>query len=454
MSYFAARLERVKTFNLLKFLVYGFLVSIFLLPGLTISGSLPEVRPEDLLVYGMLLTLLLMTSQSVIWNSSIQKYMLFILLFIVWMVITQLGNSRLTHMSDYFEYYKMLKYGIVALTFYLIHKNEILDQTDMLRAIRVVFCLVFALNMLHYFNILDYNPIVMPFYANEFQLPHFGVNSLGLPDVKRMLGVMGNPNDNSILMGFFSIYFIVHSTKQSPEHKQNIFLAGSAIVMLLMSGSKTGVLSLVAVFVVYWILSKASIKQLLSLLGIALASVVLINVLQFTYISSLWTVDWSTNESWTGRITVWQNLVGMIQKSPWIGYGPNKEFFYLNSLYSENEYVLMAWRYGVAGLVFYLLWIFIPFVSAFRQKGKRYAQIVILFSTMLLVSAITNNPLSEPRILVLYAMLCGLMFADREAEQGLESEARHKLESESESESGLELELETSVECKSKKSRV
>lgn len=430
MSYFTAHIEKVKTLNILKLLVYGFLVSIFLLPGLTFSGSLPEVRPEDLLVYGMLLTLLLFNSKTVIWNTGLQKYMLFIMMFVVWMLITQLGNGRLSHTSDYFEYYKMLKYGIVVLTFYLIHKNKILDQTDMLRTIRVIFCVVFALNMLHYFNILGYNDIIMPFYANEFQLPFFGVNSLGLADVKRMLGVLGNPNNNSIMMGFFSIYFIVHSKKQSPEQGQTIVLAGLAIIMLLMSGSKTGVLSLAAVFVVYWILSKASIKQLLSLLGIGMASIVLINVFQFTYISTLWTVDWSANESWTGRISVWQNLVEMVEKSPWIGYGPNKEYFYLNSLYSENEYVLMAWRYGVVGLLFYLLWVFIPFISAFRHKENRYAQSVILFSTMLLVSAITNNPLSEPRILVLYAMLCGLMFADSEVERGLKSEQELSLEKE------------------------
>ncbi|KGP75406.1 hypothetical protein JT05_10600 [Desulfosporosinus sp. Tol-M] len=421
MSHFAVRLEQVKRFNLLKFLAYSFLVSIFLLPGITFSGSLPEVRPEDFVVYGMLLTLLLMPSKTIAWNSGIQKYMLFLLLFTIWMMITQLGNGRLYHMSDYFEYYKMFKFGVVLLTFYLIYKQKIFSQTDILRTIRVIFCLVFALNMLHYFNILSYNPIVMPFYANELQLSHFGVNSLGEADVKRMLGVLGNPNNNSIMMGFFSIYFIAHSTKESPEYKQNYILAGLAILMLLMSGSKTGVLSLVSVFAVYWLLSRMSIKQLLAVLGIGAASVVLINVFQFTYISSLWTIDWSANESWTGRLKVWQDLVGMIQKSPWIGYGPNKEYFYINALYSENEYVLMAWRYGIVGLLSYLLWILIPFVSAFRQNGKRYAQSVILFSTMLLVSAITNNPLSEPRILVLYAMLCGLMFANSKAEQEFET---------------------------------
>ncbi|MGI6119281.1 MAG: O-antigen ligase family protein [Desulfosporosinus sp.] len=421
---FAARLAQVKYLNVLKFLVYSFFVSIFLLPGITFSGSLPEVRPEDLVVYGMLLTLLLIPCKTVAWNSGIQKYMLFLLVFMIWMLITQLGNSRLYHLSDYFEYYKMVKFGIVALTFYLIYRYKILDQAAILRTMRVIFCLVFALNMLHYFNILNYNPIVMPFYANELQLSHFGVNSLGEADVKRMLGVLGNPNNNAIMMGFFSIYFIVHSTKQSPEYKQNYILAGLAILMLLMSGSKTGVLSLVAVFAVYWLLSRMSLKQLLAVLGIGALSVVLINVFQFTYISSLWTVDWSANESWTGRIMVWQDLVAMIQKSPWIGYGPNKEYFYIHAIYSENEYVLMAWRYGLVGLLFYLLWILLPFVSAFRQNGKRYAQCVILFSTMLLVSAITNNPLSEPRILVLYAMLCGLMYANSEAEQELAPESK------------------------------
>lgn len=416
MAYFAARLEQIRSLNLLKFMAYGLLVSLFLLPGITLSSSLPEIRPEDLLAYGLLLTLLLNAATKIKWSGSIQRFMVFIALFMVWMGITQLGNLRLMSMSDYFEYYKMFKFGIIALGFYLIHRHGILDQTDTLRAIRFIFYVTFALNMLHYFNILAYNPTIMPYYSSELHLSQFGVNSLGEPDVKRMLGVMGNPNNNSIIMGFFSIFFIVHSSLKTPEWKQNVISAGLALIMLLMSGSKTGVLSLVAVFVVYWVLSKANIKQFFVLGGITIMAFGLINALNFTYISSLWTVDWTANASWTGRLEVWENLIGMIQKSPWIGYGPNKEYFYANSLYSENEYVLMAWRYGVIGLLFYLGWIFIPFFTALGQKTKPYARILILFSTMLLVSALTNNPLSEPRVMALYAILCGFMFADRDQE--------------------------------------
>ncbi len=35
--------------------------------------------------------------------------------------------------------------------------------------------------------------------------------------------------------------------------------------------------------------------------------------------------------------------------------GYSKEYFYEHQLYSENEYILMVWRYGIIGLAFFLM---------------------------------------------------------------------------------------------------
>ena len=364
-----------KGLDILRLVALSFITSMFILPNITISSSLPEVRLEDLFTFIMFLSLLLTNPRKDQWDLSLNRYLQVMGLFMFWIAITQLGNFRIAYISDYFEYYKMFKYIIVLLFFYLAAREFDFRLTDSFNYIRITFYVVFVLNMFNYFNILDFNQSVMPYFSSTLQLGRFGVDSLGEPDVKRMLGVMGNPNDNAIIMGFFSVFFITSGTQlKGIIKKQDLLCAGLALLMLVMSGSKTAILSLLAVFLMYWILSKANPKHLLYLSVLAIGIVLLINFAHLTYLSSLWTIDWSANASWTGRLEVWQDLIAMIKKSPWIGYGPNKDFFYINNLYSENEYIL------------------------------------------LLVSATTNNPLSEPRVLVLYAMITGIMFANCAAE--------------------------------------
>ncbi len=412
MSKVYSLVGKLKELDVLRLVALCFITSIFLLPNITISSSLPVVRFEDLLAFLMFLTILLINPLKDQWDLSLTRYLKFTLVFMGWIVITQLGNGRISYISDYFEYYKSIKYIIVVFFFYLVAREADFKLTNSFSYIRIAFYVAFVLNMFNYFNILDFNQWVMPYFSNTLQLGRFGVDSLGDPDVKRMLGVMGNPNDNAIIMGFFSVLFITSGTQVKGIKKQDLLCAGLALLMLVMSGSKTAVLSLLAVFLMYWVLSKANLKYLLYLSAIAIGIVLFINFAHLTYLSSLWTIDWSANASWTGRLEVWQELIAMIKKSPWIGYGPNKDFFYINNLYSENEYILMAWRYGIIGLLGYMLWILMPFWVAFKNRRLMSSKIVILFATYLLVSATTNNPLSEPRVLVLYAMITGIMFAN------------------------------------------
>jgi O-antigen ligase len=98
----------------------------------------------------------------------------------------------------------------------------------------------------------------------------------------------------------------------------------------------------------------------------------------------------------------------MILEEPLFGHGPYKEFFYQNKIYSENEYILMTWRYGLFGLLIYLSIFLIPFkklVASMNEISLKGSLMLI----MMLVSALTNNPLTERNIEVLFCL--GLAWA-------------------------------------------
>jgi hypothetical protein len=104
-----------------------------------------------------------------------------------------------------------------------------------------------------------------------------------------------------------------------------------------------------------------------------------------------------------GRLETWKMLGKMITEEPLFGHGPYKEFFYQNKIYSENEYILMTWRYGILGLLIYLSIFLIPFkklVSSENEIPLKGSLMLI----MMLVSAITNNPLTERNIELLFCI--------------------------------------------------
>ena len=105
-------------------------------------------------------------------------------------------NKQWKAVNDWFEIYKAIKYLFVFLIFKELNppfkKNTGID-------IIVVCLLIF--NFLHYHNLFHFNETVMPVFCgeNSVRLARFGLNSAGLPAVKRMIGTIGNPNNNAIL---------------------------------------------------------------------------------------------------------------------------------------------------------------------------------------------------------------------------------------------------------------
>lgn len=344
----------------------------------------------------------------------LDSYLLIIIAFAVYATMVILINPNRTHLSEYFEVYKILKYGVVyvfAIYYFLEEKNH----EKIRKYLLISFIALVVFNVLHYFNVIDFNKNITILYdSDERDVRSFGLNSLGQIGPKRIVGTMGNPNDNAILFLFYFIYFQYRSiTVYSNKNLLYRCCYYSAFLMIILCQSRTGIVATFVVFFAsFFMRSKAteSIKSyLIHLLIFALLVALLFSFEKdaggMQYLRNTNMLDVAENNSVRGRFEIWAYLIDMWMNKPVFGYGPNKEFMYSNFIYPENEYIFYLWRYGIIGLIFYLLILFIP--AALLLRYKPINKLMIYCILMLLTIALANNPFSNPKFSIIIALIIG-----------------------------------------------
>jgi O-antigen ligase len=389
---------------LLYILCFAVAFSICFLPYIPIKPGL-SLRLEDFLMPLVLV--------AIAPSLKHMKEMYFVVLGLwgLWALISMAVNGRLLALNDYFELYKFLKYATYAVLFWVFF----LLKPPVFTWVALFFSLAVVFNLLHFYNVLNFNEIVMPMYCpNPEQLKYFGRNSLGGPATKRILGTMGNPNINAIFFSFFMVYFMPYLRRTSFHIGKLLFFI--ALAMLLFTQSRTGLVACGLVYIGFIILAKLSLKQvILYSLTILLVALLVFDADQYSmqYVTKAkWNVE--QNGSVRGRLEVWGKLLKMAAEQPIFGYGINKNYFYDHKLYAENEYILMLWRYGIPGLFFYGVMLF-GLCLKYRDTLLRtvsHESLTYLFIVLLLAAnALTNNPLSNPMILVMFAMTTGFFLS-------------------------------------------
>ena len=259
----------------------------------------------------------------------------------------------------------------------------------------------------------------MPIYSTNInQLLFFGKNSLGGPANKRILGTMGNPNLNAILFSIFSVYYL--TCKKEYKRNFSFFFFYLSFAMILFTQSRTVIISItLIIFLFFYINKEFSWKSIFKITIFLLSTVLLVRYSDqhsLKYISNA-KLSLVENGSIRGRIEIWSYLWEMIKKKPFWGYGINKEFFYVNYLYSENEYILMTWRYGIIGLLGYLTMLMGPIIyyrnkiNFYKsQKDIFYLFIILIFG----INALTNNPISDPVLQLFFAISTGAFLSQFE----------------------------------------
>ena len=390
--------KKVNSFrrNLLIFFCLITFVSLCLSPFIPIKSNF-FIRLEDLILPFILILL--------IPEFKLLKNWYFIIIF-SWAgygVLSMAINGRLGFINDYFELYKLFKYVAFIILFYIFFKLNL----NVYKLVALVLLILILFNLLHYYNIFHFNEVVMPSFAtNKAQLDFFGKNSLGGQATKRIIGTMGNPNINGILFSFFSIYFI-RFIKMEKWHWGKLFFFLS-ISMILLSQSRTCMLALGAYILCFVIMEKVNLKTILKLLFGIIVSIVLVKMMDENSLGYLTKAKFniSENGSLRGRLEAWTELWGMIKEKPIFGYGINKNYFYSHKLYSENEYILMAWRYGVIGLFFYLATLIAPlrYMKGWKLIHTEKSTFFVLLLLLFTINALTNNPFSNPVLQLLFAI--------------------------------------------------
>jgi O-antigen ligase len=356
------------------------------------------------------------------WRLFNLVYVRNLLIFIGVIIISILFNFRHNSVNDLFEVYDIVKYIVVFLVF-----KEIYQPKTKQLAIDIAFVILIVLNLMHYHNFFGFNEHIMPLYCgeNSIHLLTFGYNSIGEPATKRMLGLIGNPNNNAILFMIFLIHYLPKKEWKTKE----MFFFYAAVIAVSACQSRTGIIAFAAIFVINFIIVKWKWwKITIHIFIVTLMLVFFFNLQAFSeylhldflttkkqnkdYIISLFNDEAFQGNSWQKRLEIWQDLLKESTHKPVLGHGPQKNHFYDSQLYSENEYVLMVWRFGLVGLFLYLMIYLIPLKNAIKlARSDLDSKNVVLLILLFMIASITNVPLSNTMLSPLFFMMMGFYYS-------------------------------------------
>lgn len=389
--------------NKLKLFVQFILVLSFigalLIPPLHIYSNAPAFELSDfsfpLLV---LITFIYFQGQIATVYKKHKTLIFSFSIFILITIVSIIWNSRIHEIRDWFEVIKYIKFIFFLFLFYIFFNGN-----QLIKLISIVFIAVFVFNVLHYFNIFDFNQIIEPFYAPPHHLDFFGLNSIGEVATKRALGTLGNPNNNGLLFLLFTICFL--PSVNSVKRNQFILLA-LAILGVFMCQSRTGILAYGLVLISYFITMKSSWQVILILLLLSISYYILLLFMGNIYLNSLGDVAHLKN-SGIGRLIQWKKIISAMPNHWIFGHAPDKQYFETNSIYSESEYFLVLFRYGIVGVLGFLSfwWIWLK-NYAFKYKDKY--KFALYLAIIYLMGAVTNNPLQSPKIALFLGVLMAL----------------------------------------------
>lgn len=413
-----------------KYFLFSIVFCLFFIPTIKLSSGF-YFSLEDLL-------LMLILLKFIIQKPTILPFVSFTILVSFYFCFTILINPNRLVLNEYFEVLKMVRFALIITLVFQVFTKE---SFNLDKLIKRMFIGLVVINLFHYFNICYFNTYIEPFFDTDgIDLQYFGLNTEGLPAAKRMLGTLGNPNNNSVLFLFFSSYFLATNSIESIlDYKRN-YPFYLSFIMILFCQSRTGILTVFVLLLFFIIFNKIRLKLILkfvfSLLVIS-SFVFLMDTKSVSYFTNteitivqnqpivnksdissvesnkshvpeiLSNNSLSTNTSIKGRLDMWKILINMIYEKPLFGWGPNKNYIYSHNIYPENEVIFLIWKYGFIGFLLFSFLLLSPIIKSinFLKQNKLYLYILIV----IFISGITNSPLSNPRIFGVYALILGLV---------------------------------------------
>lgn len=383
-------------------------LSILFIPSIKIHNEL-FLGLDEFLVLLMGLRLLL---KRFFWID--QLVLVFVLLSCI-ILSSILLNSNRADYREYLEVHKVLKFVVFYLFSIFVFTNYN-NKKGIIYFVSISFIGLLIFNVLHLFNLFYFNEFITILYDTDGRdVLNFGKNSIGGPGPKRIVGTMGNPNINAILFLFFvSFYSFLLVESKKVESSWNYFTPNTvralfllSILLVILCQSRTGIVALVIIYLFGLYYRRAKLFEILLEILLIIGFFGLSAFLDTIALQYLFNTkpQLQENNSLAVRLKIWGKLINMWTEQPFFGYGPNKAYVYREKLHPENEYIFYLWRYGIQGVVTYLSILLVP-ILYFRSRIKEFTFLIFVVLVVSLV-AFMNNPLSNPKISVLFALILG-----------------------------------------------
>lgn len=391
------QLHSLTSVNRSAFFVFSFLLMavMLLLPGIPVNfDHVIYLRIEDFMILGAFLYWFIKQPVALF---AVPKTFSF---FITAIILSVCINFRNIAYNDLFEIAKVVKWGML----FFIFMNG-LNAVTFSKLMQTVFALLVVFNLLQYFNIGSFNTTIEPLYSDAEQLKNAVFVSFTGDYTTRLLGTLGNPNNNAILLAVFTLYFAFNW-----KQPLNRILFCVAVALILLCQSRTIVLALFIVFVATLIADYSHIREHLLKLLLVVGVYALVQFLNLDYLNMIFHGKaFTESNSVENRIQKWGTMYQESSLSPVFGYGPNKDYLYSKGFSPENEYLLAKVRYGYVGLTAFLVLVLSPFYL-FRKNWRAH----YFFFAVTLIFLITsgfNCPYSSYTLSAFYFLLFGIEFS-------------------------------------------
>ncbi len=289
---------------------------------------------------------------------------------------------------DFFEIIKLLKYFLIFAFVTNIDNDKINFKNYYFFTI-YMFLISASVGLIQYFDLFhNFNESYIR-YLNPAQFD-------GMIYGKRIVGTTGNPNDFGFLMVLASLFSLVGILWI--RNVKSIFISVFLIVFvfcIVLTLSRTALICLIVgiLFVIFWkypkkVKLKTWSKTLLLFIPIIAIFIIVIYFFapQQFFLRIRSAINVKTESSVQIRLQIWKRELDIWKQSPLFGWGPGKTQM---TRIVDSEWVLILRRYGLIGLVIFVLWLLSFYRGIVKiQKSIQNGMFLEIFSVSTQVSFI------------------------------------------------------------------
>ena len=346
-------------------------------PAIVVSPSLPYVKTEQLIVplvvFGYLWLLLAGIARPIRWNAMFAIGFLYCAgnAFSMWYGAAVLGHPVI--LSDFYDLPKVW----LPVAFFTIGYEAELDESALRRLFAWFSAAIF---LVCFYAVGQFWGLGFTYRLNPYYSPGGHIDA-ALQYAHRVYATAGNANVLGELMTFSIPLFLLAALFRVGSLLRNLAVLLACLVTLVMTGSRFGLGNLAIGFVLLLVLLGSYARRHLARLSLLLLLVPLIvGVYQIVASSNLRTLERYQTlreplqiDSFRQRVDdLWLEAWSDFKRSPLVGHGPGKGFFFWGDRFIDCEYLSVLRESGSIGFLVFLSYYFYPLLLI--RRGQRLVE--------------------------------------------------------------------------------